>query len=487
MEKQLTKSLDENLRILKEILDPNEAVLFRPFCNRKDPRRRFCLIYIDGMANSRIAAENVLAPLMEKDLPRSGNLAQLLKDSFIETSETKITEDLDSLLIELFTGNGILLVDGDSQGLAVGIRNWTLRSISEPEGEKVLQGPREGFTEGLVLNLAMLRRRIWNPDLKFRFMKIGKQTNCRVCMVYLEGIANPDIIAKMERKLKEIDIDAVLDTNYIAELIRGNPLSPFKTTGATERPDVAAAKILEGRIVLMVDGSPVALTAPFLFLEYFQTNDDYYSWFYFGSIGRILRILGFLITTCLPAFYLSLVTFHQELLPTRFLLNLSSARSGLPFPTLFEMILLILAFELIREGGSRIPSGFGQTLSIVGGLVLGQASVEAQLVSIPVVIIIAFTGITGLIVPALKGPVIFIRIIWLLLSAVFGIFGCFIGIITLLIHLSSLDSFGIPYTAVLAKTMKQKSQDTLIRSPWNRMIFRPEKIAPKNRRRQRRP
>ena len=306
-------------------------------------------------------------------------------------------------------------------------------------------------------------------------------------MVYLDGVAAPNIVEKMEKQLKKIDIDAVLDTNYIAELIRGNPLSPFKTTGTTERPDVAAAKILEGRVVLMVDGSPVALTAPFLFLEYFQTNEDYYSWFYFGTIGRLLRFLGFLITTCLPGIYLALVTYHQELLPTRFLLNLSSARSGLPFPTLFEMILLILAFELIREGGTRIPSGFGQTLSIVGGLVLGQASVEAQLVSIPVVIIIAFTGITGLIVPALKGPVILIRIIWLILSAIFGIFGCFIGIITLLIHLASLDSFGIPYTSTLSRGFAQKSQDTLIRSPWTRMIFRPEQIAPKNRRRQRRP
>lgn len=358
-----------------------------------------------------------------------------------------------------------------------------MRSISEPPSENVLQGPREGFTEALLINLSLVRRKLCNPDLKFNFKTLGKQTQTKIAVCYIEGIVKPQILAEVERRLEKIQIDGILDTNYVEELIKDSPYSPFKTTGSTERPDVVAAKLLEGRVAVLVDGSPVVLTAPFFFIEYFQFNDDYYNSFFYGSFGRLLRIAGFFITLSLPAVYLSLVTFHQELLPTRFLLNISESRLGLPFPTLLEMIILILAFELIREGGSKVPASFGQTLSIVGGLVLGQASVEAKLVSIPAVIIVAFTGITGLMIPHLKSPVILLRLLWLVLASFLGIFGYLFGVIGLLIHLSSLQTFGIPYTSSLARTKSQQFKDTIIRAPWRKMILRPAYIA-QNRKRQ---
>lgn len=482
---RLSGSLDQNIALFHSIFQEDTTIKFRTFENQRHSDVRCCILFVDGMINNILINEHIIEPIMlNKTLRLTENLLSDLRERVLFSNDIFRLTDVDKMMNELLSGNTILLVDGFPEALILSTRGWSVRSIAEPAAEKVLQGPREGFTEALIINLSLLRRKICNPNLSYQFMTIGKQSQTKVALAYIKGIADPQIVAEMKKRLSSIQIDSILDANYIEEIVKDEPYSPFKTTGSTERPDIAAAKLLEGRVAVLVDGTPVVITAPFFFLEYFQSNDDYYSNFYVGTFGRWLRMAGFCLTLSLPAVYLALVTFHQDLLPTRFLLNLSAARLGLPFPTLFEMLLLILVFELIREGGSKVPANFGQTLSIVGGLVLGQAAVEAKLVSIPVVIIIAFTGVTGLMIPQLKSPIIFLRISFLLLAACFGFPGFLLGVAALLLHLSSLSAFGLPYTSSLSESFIQESQDTFVRSSWRRMILRPSYIAPENRTRQ---
>lgn len=481
----LTTSLDENITMLKKLFQPDTTIKMRMVQNPNQKKLRCCILFVDGLVNNVLVNEHIIEPLVQTDVSvKHEDLLEVICTQVLYTNDIIQMKDANKLISELLSGNTILLLDGYTEGLSLSTRGWVMRSVSEPSAEKVLSGPREGFTETLLMNLSLLRRKICNTSLKFEFMTTGKQSQTKIALAYMDGIADPALIEKLRKRIQDISIDGILDTNYIEELIKDAPYSPFKTTGSTERPDIVAAKLLEGRVALFVDGTPVVMTAPFFFIEYFQSNDDYYSSFYVGTFGRWLRILGFIMTLSLPAVYLALVTFHQELLPTRFLLNLWEARNGLPFPTLFEMFILILSFELIREGGAKVPANFGQTLSIVGGLVLGQAAVDAKLVSIPVVIIIAFTGVTGLMIPQLKSPVILIRLFWLLLASVLGFPGYMLGVILLLLHLSSLNTFGMPYCSSLATNFRQECQDTFIRAPWSKMIWRPSLIAPTNRRRQ---
>lgn len=484
IKERLSDSLDENLNLFHCVFQDDTTIKFRLMACGAG-HRQMAVIFADGMINNVLINEHIIEPLLcwHEALPEN-QCASFVRRRILFSNEISEASQTDGLITEILSGNTVLLIDGEASALVLSTRGYMTRSISEPPAEKVLQGPREGFTEALLFNLSMLRRKLCSPNLRFRFRRVGKQSNTMVALAYMDGIADPGVVEEVSQRLSRIDIDGILDANYIEELIKDAPWSPFKTIGSTERPDIVAAKLLEGRVAILVDGTPVVLTAPFFLLEYFQSNDDYYSNFYMGTFGRWLRILGFFSTISLPAIFLGLFTLHQELLPTRFLLNLTAARENLPFPTFLEMLILILGFELIREGGAKAPANFGQTLGIVGGLVLGQAAVEARLVSIPVVIIIAFTGITGLMIPQLKSPVILFRLLFLVLASIWGIPGYLCGIFFLLLYLSSLQSFSIPYTSALSSDRQALLQDTLFRSPWFFMRRRPDYIAPVNRRRQ---
>ncbi|MDF2568055.1 MAG: spore germination protein, partial [Oscillospiraceae bacterium] len=268
-------------------------------------------------------------------------------------------------------------------------------------------------------------------------------------------------------------IDALLDSNYIAEYIKDAPYSPFKTVGISEKPDVIAGKLLEGRIAIIVDGSPVVLTVPFLIIENFQTADDYYLNFYFASIARILRILGFFLSISVPAVYVSLVTYHREMLPTPLALSIAQARQGVPLPTFVECFVMLLVFEIIRETGIRMPSNVGQALSVVGALVIGQAAVQAKFISAPMVIIVALTAITGLINQQIQGISILSRFALLCVSGIMGLYGYMFGIIILIIHLLGVRSFGVDYTSQMLAYNSQGMKDIYVRSFWKKMKTRP--------------
>jgi spore germination protein KA len=333
-----------------------------------------------------------------------------------------------------------------------------------------------------MINLSMVKRRLRTNELKIKFQSLGVRTHTQVCICYLDTIVNKKVLAELERRLEKIEIDGVLDSNYISECIRDSRLSPFRATGYTERPDVVVAKLLEGRVALLVDGSPVVLTLPYLFIENFQSNEDYYLNFYYTSFERLLRMLGFFLTLTVPSIFIVIVAFHHEILPTTLLINVARERLGVPLPAGLEAILMLIMFDILKETGIRMPSGIGQALSIVGALVIGQAAVEAKLVAAPMVVIIATTAISGLLVPKLNAPVIYIRLILLGLSATLGLLGLILGLVGLLIHLLNLHSFGIPQLTTIDSLKYQEVQDTFIRGPWWKMINRPA-ILSKNKKR----
>lgn len=423
--------------------------------------------------------EYIIGPIMKNEESKN-DIDDLLNYTICYSSMSK-KDDVEQLIDAILYGDTILLCESDNQAVVFDTKDWKIRSVTEPESEVVVRGPREGFTESINVNLSLIRRKILNKDLKYKYKVLGKQTKTKVCICYMENIASDQIVKEAEKRLDDIDIDGILDTGYIEELIRDEPLSPFNTIGYTERPDVVAANLLEGRIALICDGTPVVLTLPFLFIEYFQSNEDYYNNFIYSSINRMLRYIGFFLTTSTPAIYLALVTYHQEMIPTPLLISISAAREGIPFPTIFEAIAMTFVFEVLREAGVRLPKPIGATISIVGALVLGDAAVNARFASAPIVIIIALTGISSFLVPKMLGPVLIIRVIFLLLASFLGLYGYIFGVIGLFIHLMSMRSFGVPYMMDLVSTKYQDIKDTAIRSPWWYMEYRPKFMGSKNR------
>lgn len=479
----LNKSLDSNICLFKNIFKNNETLIIRKFQNKRLKAAQCCIIYFDGMVNTEIVNENIIHPILRSDLSEdieSDNLLEELMKKVIVSNNVTLENKINQIVSSVIYGDTLFLLEGYDKALVISSKGWQTRSITEPESSRVVRGPREGFTESIMVNLTLVRRRINNPDLKFKFKEIGVRTHTKTCICYIEGLALEGILSELEHRLNKIDLDGIIDSGYIQELIKDAPLSPFETVGSSERPDVIAAKLLEGRIALFVDGSPFVLTVPYLIVENFQSNEDYYSNYILGTLNRFLRGFTAVTSSIIPAIFLSLVTYHQEMLPTPLLLSFSSSRQGVPFPTGLSLFLMLFIFDILREAGTRMPAAIGQAINIVGTLVLGQAAVEAKLVSAPVIIVTALTGITTLINMNLLGAIIIWRTLLLLGASFLGVYGFLFVLIALYMNLMSIRSFGVPYMMGITRAKNHDGQDIWIRAPWWTMTLRPKIIAAKN-------
>ena len=480
---KLVSSLDENIKIIKNIFINDTTIIYRELSFGKPASTKCMLIYIDGMANTQVINENIIKPILLSDISdiNNSNIMDVLMQKVLLTGDNKKTDLVDDIISGIIYGKTMLFIDGFAEVIIIDTIGWETRSISEPQAETIVRGPREGFTESMNLNLSLLRRRIINPNLKFEFMRIGKQTKTQICVCYIEGIAQEPIHEELMKRLNSIDIDGILDSGYIEEMIKDAPYSPFRTIINTERPDVVAGKLLEGRFAVICDGSPIVLTLPSIFVEVFQSNEDYYDNFLYSSFVRFLRWLCFFIGTSVSAIYVALVTFHQELLPTPLLISIYSARKGVPFPSIVEAMGMMMIFEILKEAGLRMPKHVGGAISIVGALVLGDAAVNARLVSAPIVMITAITGIASIMLPQVLG-IVEIRIIFLLLSSFLGLYGYIFGVMGLVLHMMSIRSFGIPYMLNVPSFSTQDIKDTIIRAPWWNMYLRPKMFSKNNKR-----
>lgn len=473
-ERTLTFSLKENVAVLREVFADVDILRVRYIDNPHDKNIRYAIIYCDGMIDTNRISENLIKPLMLFDLPPKGKdaLDTVMKD-ILQIAEMEKTQKVREIVEAITYGDTVLFMDGVEEAVLLNTKGFETRKVTEPENEKNLSGPREGFTECMLMNLSMIRRKVRTADLKIKCLTLGQRTKTKVSICYMDSIVNKQVLAEVYRRLAKIDIDAMLDTNYITELVRDCRWSPFRTVGYTERPDVVVGKIMEGRVAILLDGTPSVLTVPYLFIENFQSSEDYYLSFYYTSFSRMIRIFGFFLTVTVPGFYIAIGSFHQEMYPLQLFINFTTERQSVPLPAIVEAFVMLLVFDIIRETGVRMPSNIGQAFSIVGALVIGQAGVEAKLVAAPMIIVVGLTGITSLLVPKMNAPVIYIRVIFLLLASTFGLIGLVMGVSCVFIHMLNLRSFGVPQLTIVGKLRGQEVKDEFARAPWWRMISRP--------------
>jgi len=421
---------------------------------------------------------NVIGPLINSSI--SKDLSKDKIASMLRISNIVEYEDMTQVISDILLGNAGIFVEGLEYAFSVDVKGWGTRAISVPESEAVVRGSKEGFVEGININIMLLRKRIRNPNLVFESMKIGRQTHTPISICYIDGIVNKAILEEVRNRLKKIDTDAILESGYIEQYIEDNPSSPFSTIGNTQKPDIVAAKILEGRVAIICDGTPHVLTIPYLFVEGLQTSEDYYGRPFYASMLRIFRIMALFFAMVFPAFYVALVTFHQDMIPTVLIISMIGSHESIPFPAFVEALIMLLAFEFLRESGTRLPRAIGSAISIVGALILGEAAVNAGFVSPDLVIIIAFTAVSTFIVPSFADAISFYRIILLVAAALMGLSGVAITCFMILMHMVSLRSFGVPFMSPLTPTDPSGLKDTIIRFPLWSMKKRPASISQEN-------
>lgn len=467
-------SLEKNIAVIRKLFRDVDLFRVKYIVNNQNKKLKYCIAFCESVIDVPEINNNIIKPLMLSTVRVCGKASMdIVMDQIVQIVDAQKTEKITDIVEAVSCGKTVLFLDGFSQAVLFNTKCHRTRAITEPQNEKNLSGPREGFTESLMLNLSLIRRKMLSPDLKMKFYSLGRRSNTKACICYMDGLVNKQILAELYRRLDKIDMDAVLDTNYIAELIKDARISPFRTTGYTERPDIVIGKLLEGRIAVFLEGTPDVLTVPYLFIENFQSSEDYYMNFFYSSFSRMIRMIGFFLTITIPGFYIAIGAYHHEMFPLQLFINIAAERQSVPFPAALEALLMLFAFDILRETGVRMPSNIGQALSIVGALVIGQAAVEAKLIAAPMIIVIALTGITNLLVPKMDASVIFIRLLLLLTATCFGFFGLILGLAGILIHIINLRSFGVAQVTLNGRLRYQDMKDTAFRAPWWQMLLRP--------------
>ncbi|KEF36187.1 spore germination protein, GerA family [Schinkia azotoformans MEV2011] len=484
LQQQFAENIDENVKIIKDILEDSVDLAKREFIFHAHTDIRMVCFYTDGLVNTQ-EIQNVIEVMFSKTSelivnsevgPIKDDITKKMIENLILHPSTKPLTKLEEAIDEILSGNTVFFINGSKEAFTVSTRGWNTRSVDEPVAEQVVRGPRDGFTENVRSNTALVRRRIRDPLFRIEAMKIGTKTKTDINIAYLKGTVKEEVLKEIRSRLQKIKIDSILESGYIEELIEDAPLSPFPTIQSTERPDKVAASILEGRVAIFVDNSPFVLVAPTYFWQFLQASDDYYSRYYTATFYRIVRYIAFLISLTLPSFYVMLASFHQEMIPTSLALTIASGREIVPYPVLLEALIMETAFELMREAGLRMPKPVGQAVSIVGSLIIGQAAVQAGLVSPFMVIVVALTGIASFAIPnyAASFSIRLIRFPLLIASGTMGLLGFAACFSLLAIHAISIRSFGEPYLAPATPFKPSDQKDALIRFPWWKMISQPE-------------
>jgi hypothetical protein len=478
----LSADINENLRVLRSIYANCSDVIFRTFLI--GGIKKAVLVYIEGLSNTEEIDRSVLGPLM--DHAAEANNVRALFGCKITAPKATEVQTFSDCIEHISLGNPVLLIEQDDRGLSLGLAKWEKRAIEEPVAESVLRGPRVGFIESLGVNTSLLRRKIRSPQLKILSLNVGRYTQTQAVIAYIEGLVDQTLIEEVKNRLQRIDMDGVLESAYIEEMIEDNPFSPFPQVLTTERPDVTASSLLEGRVAILLDGTPFALIVPTTMYSLLQSAEDYYQRFLIGTAIRWLRYLYFMISLLLPSLYVAVITFHHEMVPSTLLISMARSREEIPFPALIEALIMEITFEALREAGARLPKQVGAAVSIVGALVIGEAAVSAGIASSPMVMVVAITGIASFSVPRYSAGIALrmLRFPMILLAGTLGLLGVMFGIIAIVVHLCSLRSFGVPYLTPMAPFKGREIKDVLIRAPWWTLNTRPHLTGEYNKYRQ---
>lgn len=442
---------------IKERLKDNVDLKYREIDLKQG---KVYLVFIDNLCDSKFISENIIEPILNHE--NDENLSENFINNFVYANSIGTVKDFNDALIHILSGDVVVIPTFSENITFCEAKGYSKRSITVPITEGVLKGPREGFNEAFVDNIALIRRKIKNPDLKFENFTIGKKSKTVVVLAYISGLSNDTLVDYVKNKIKDIKVDYILDSNYIEEKLRyRNTL--FDTIGYTEKPDIIAARLLQGRVAVIVDGTPFVMTAPYFFIENFHTADDYYLNKFLANATRIVRFVSFSLAIILPALYIALTTFHYSLIPSIVVFRLAVSRAGVPFPTVAEVMLMMFFFQLLREAGVRLPQPIGQAMSIVGALILGDAAVSAGLTSESTIIVVALASISSFLVPRLYGVIFYWNMFLVIMSSLLGLIGLYIGFLIFIAHIAKIETCNYPYLFPLGTTKTLKYKDILKR------------------------
>lgn len=470
IENYVSPQIDENIAYIQKLLKDNSDVVFRKFYI---DNIKTSIVYIDGMVDKILIND-----LMRGIMTRTYNVKfqSEIKDRIMSVSDMKELDDMEKGINLMLSGDTVMFIDGMRNFYVIATRLWPARGVSEPSSETVIRGSRDGFTETIRFNTALVRRRIRDTRLKIISKPVGVRSKTDMVIIYIDDIVNKTALNELNKRLSKIKIDAVLDSGYIEQLIEDNKWSLFPQIQSTERPDVVASAVYEGRIAILVDNSPSAIIIPATMANLFQSPDDYYHRWIYSSTIRIIRFLAVLMSLVMPALYVAVTSFHTGIIPTKLAYFIAASREGVPFPAFIEAIIMEISFSLLLEATARLPKAIGATTGIVGGLIIGQAAVQAGIVSPIMIIIVSVTAITSFNVPNYEITSAFrlIRFMLIIAAAIAGFYGIMMGLILTLIHLIKLKSFGISYLSPMVDENLNDFKDMYLRFPINFLKKRPK-------------
>lgn len=496
---KISTNLDENIEYLENLFADSGDLVKRKFPIGTSRRRWAYVIYLDGMTDRGVVEQTILPRLMASS-PKTPeaffhepiSLLETLKDGGMTTADLREETDMDNIVHMILSGDTAMLLDGDCAGILIATRGWPNRGVPETSVEVVVQGSNEAFSEVMRFNTALLRRRVKDTNLKIKQSNVGRRTKTDIAVCYMEDVVRPEVLAEVEQRLANITIDGILDAGALEELIEEDTNSPFPQCQITERPDKAASGIMEGRVAILVDNSPTAILVPATMNSFFQASEDYSQGWEIMSFTRILRFAAAFFALALPGLYIAITTFHPNMLPTLLAFKMAAAREAIPIPAVLEILIMEFAFELLREAGIRLPRPVGSSIGIIGGLIVGEAAVAAGIVSPLVVIVVALTGIASFAIPnyAIVSAFRICKFLIIALAATLGLLGFWIALITILIHLASMKTFGLPYLFPFASgdvNGYTDFKDSLFRAPMAFMKKRPIYANPNQQNRQQPP
>ncbi|MFW6387001.1 MAG: spore germination protein [Bacillota bacterium] len=487
---KVARKLKKNLKIFCNVFGNSFDLNIRTFTVGENEIPG-ALVYMAGLSDNA-EVENILKSLkiellkIEQRKLSAEKMYNIINKKIINNRAINKMQDYSKIFSELTLGSTAVLLDGVPEAIICETRGFEVRNIEEPKNEITIRGPRDGFVENINVNTSLIRQRIRTPNLWFKEYKIGKLSKTSILITYIKGLASEELVEEVESRLKGIEVDQILESGFIQDYIQEQKYAIFPTILRSERPDKVCSSLTQGKVAILTANTPFVLIMPATFNMFLQSADDYYEPFIIINFIRILRHISYFMSFLIPGLYVGVVNYHPELLPANLLLRIAATREGVPFPLIVESLIMEATFELLREAGLRLPTAIGSAVTIVGALVVGEAAINAGLVSPPMVIIVALTAIASFTVPAYELGITgrFIRFVFLFLGGSMGLFGIQFGILALIIHLCSLRSFGQPFLQPFAPFIREDIQDSIFRFPFWRMINRPKLLDHRDKQRQ---
>ncbi len=469
-------NVEKKVKEVKTALNESVDFSYRYF---KRGNQKLAFIYLKSIIDGQLFSSAVYFPLQTFE----GELSiDKLKNDILKAIDIKEVKEMD-IIKEVLDGRVVVVTNFSKKLLSIDLLKFPTRAPTEPPTSPVIQGPREGFVEDMQTNITLLRRRLKSKDLVIDVLRVGSQTQTKVCITYLKGIANKKIVKEVTDKIKKIKTDGVLDSYNILVYLENRPESLFKQVGNTEKPDIVTSKLLEGKVAVIVDNSPIVLTIPFIFIEDLQNSNDYYTNHHYSSFVRVIRLLGLLIALIAPGFYLALQLYHYNILPLNFLITIADTTQGLPFTPFLEILFIFLLFQILYEVSLRLPSYLGLATSVVGALILGDTGVKAGLISPPGVIIVALSKIALYTIPEQAPQITVLQLLFIVLGGSLGLIGLISGLVYIINYLNNYDSFCTPYLAPYSPRIPQDLKDAILVDPIYFQRYRPKSFSPEKKER----